>query len=150
MPSLREDQIQRYARHIVLPHVGGVGQLRLLRAQIGLHLCNPAAVCAATYLAAAGIGHLVIRDQIQANITQSDVQQGILFEISDVGRNAVYAFTEQIGRLNPDVAVTQESNGQIHFSLDATIDVNSSPNSVEETLIEGGKAAQTVLQLLLR
>jgi adenylyltransferase/sulfurtransferase len=58
---VRDDQVRRYARHILLPDVGGLGQTALLRARarIALRERDPdAELIAATYLAAGGVGGL--------------------------------------------------------------------------------------------
>ena len=60
---MREEQIKRYARHILLPDVGGVGQTALMEstARLALRESEPAAeLIAATYLAAGGVGALVL------------------------------------------------------------------------------------------
>jgi hypothetical protein len=61
---VRDEQVRRYARHILLPDVGGLGQTALMVARARLDLREPepdAELVAATYLAAGGVGTLVIR-----------------------------------------------------------------------------------------
>jgi hypothetical protein len=63
---MRDEQIRRYARHIVLPDVGGVGQAALLAAVVELDLTGAeperaAALVAGAFLAAGGAGALVVR-----------------------------------------------------------------------------------------
>ena len=62
---MREEQIQRYARHILLPDVGGLGQTALIESTARLALRESeteteAALIAATYLAAGGVGAIVL------------------------------------------------------------------------------------------
>jgi hypothetical protein len=60
---LRDDQAQRYARHIQLPDIGGLGQTAIMVAHAKLALREPdprAELVAAQFLAAAGVGTLVI------------------------------------------------------------------------------------------
>jgi len=57
---MRDDQIRRYARHILLPDVGGIGQAQLLAATARIEGDDPASAIAATYLAAGGVGTLAI------------------------------------------------------------------------------------------
>lgn len=62
---MRDDQVRRYARHILLPDLGGRGQRALLAATAQLELGAPAAspaaaMIAATYLAAGGVGRLAV------------------------------------------------------------------------------------------
>ena len=51
---MRDDQVRRYARHILLPDVGGIGQAALLAASARLDCADDASRIAATYLAAGG------------------------------------------------------------------------------------------------
>jgi hypothetical protein len=104
---LREDQIERYARHILLPDVGGVGQKRLLAAAVVVELGpDPAAESAAlAYLAAAGVGRLLLAGDVDAAITDAEARAGILLGAGDVGRPRIAAMTARIAALNPDVRV---------------------------------------------
>ena len=61
---MRDEQVRRYARHILLPDVGGLGQTALMvsSARLELRESEPdAELIAATYLAAGGVGTVVIR-----------------------------------------------------------------------------------------
>ena len=61
---MRDEQVQRYARHILLPDVGGLGQTALMvaTARVELRESEPEAeLVAATYLAAGGVGKIVLR-----------------------------------------------------------------------------------------
>ena len=60
---MRDEQVRRYARHILLPDVGGLGQTALMvsSARLELRESEPAAeLIAATYLAAGGVGSIVL------------------------------------------------------------------------------------------
>jgi len=57
---VRDDQVRRYARHILLPDVGGVGQRALLAATVAVDVASSAGRIAATFLAAGGVGTLAI------------------------------------------------------------------------------------------
>ena len=57
---LREDQIRRYARHVLLPDVGGVGQARLLASTVAIDPRDPAERIAFDYCAAAGVGTIAL------------------------------------------------------------------------------------------
>jgi len=70
---VRDEQVRRYARHILLPDVGGLGQTALLSAsaRIELRESTPAAeLIAARYLAAGGIGTLVVHGASDAQIAE--------------------------------------------------------------------------------
>ncbi|WP_428262944.1 ThiF family adenylyltransferase [Haliangium sp.] len=104
---LREDQVQRYLRHILLPDVGGVGQARLLSAAVQVELGpDPAAeVVALAYLAAAGVGRLLLGGDALVPITAAEARAGILFAAADIGRPRLDAIAERVRALNPDVRV---------------------------------------------
>lgn len=60
---MRDDQVQRYARHVILPDVGGLGQTALMVATARLRLRDSdplAEVIAGSYLAACGVGTVVV------------------------------------------------------------------------------------------
>jgi len=68
---MRDEQVRRYARHILLPDVGGLGQTALMvsAARVELRESDPEAeLTCATYLAAGGVGHLVLRGASEAQI----------------------------------------------------------------------------------
>jgi hypothetical protein len=70
---VRDHQVQRYARHILVPDIGGLGQTALLvaTARMELRESEPdAELVAATYLAAGGVGTLAIRGITDAQIEQ--------------------------------------------------------------------------------
>jgi len=58
--ALREDQIRRYARHVLLPDVGGAGQARLLASACAIDPRDPAERIAFEYLVAAGVGTIAL------------------------------------------------------------------------------------------
>jgi hypothetical protein len=69
---MRDDQVQRYARHLALPDIGGLGQTALLVAKARIRLREPepgAELIAASYLAAGGVGTLVVTDATEAQRT---------------------------------------------------------------------------------
>jgi ThiF family protein len=99
---MREDQIRRYARHVLLPDVGGVGQKRLLDAEVVVSDAGAAGSVAIAYLAAAGVGTIVVADD--RAVGAEDV--GILYERADVGRPRGDAVRTRVAALNPDVRVS--------------------------------------------
>jgi len=102
-PMFNEEQVQRYARHIILPNIGGAGQRKLLDASV---LCIGAGGLGspiALYLAAAGVGTVGIADFDVVDL--SNLQRQILHGTADVGRRKVASARESIERINPDVKV---------------------------------------------
>jgi adenylyltransferase/sulfurtransferase len=104
---LSADELERYARHIVLREVGGPGQAALGRARVLVIGAGGLGAPALMYLAAAGVGTLgVIDDDV---VSLSNLQRQIIHATPDVGRPKVDTAKEEIQRLNPHVAV--ESHG---------------------------------------
>jgi sulfur-carrier protein adenylyltransferase/sulfurtransferase len=100
-----EDQVQRYARHIILPEIGGAGQRKLLDAKV---LCIGAGGLGspvAMYLAAAGVGTLGILDFDRVDL--SNLQRQIVHGTSDVGRPKVESAAARLRDLNPTIDVIE-------------------------------------------
>lgn len=101
--SLSDSQLDRYARHIVLPEIGGAGQRRLLEAHIAVIGAGGIGSPAIQYLAAAGIGRLTVIDDDRVSL--ANLQRQTLFGTGDVGSRKVEGAEAAIARLNPDVEV---------------------------------------------
>jgi len=101
--SFSEDQIYRYARHIILPEVGGEGQKKLLQARVLLIGAGGLGSPIALYLAAAGVGTIGIVDFDV--VDKSNLQRQILHTTEDVGRLKVESAEKTITAMNPDVKV---------------------------------------------
>jgi len=98
-----DQQLLRYSRHILLPEIGIEGQERL-RAGAALVVGAGGLGCpAALYLAAAGIGRLVLADSDQVDLT--NLQRQILYRTDSVGDAKVDAARSALQALNPDVAL---------------------------------------------
>jgi adenylyltransferase/sulfurtransferase len=99
--TLRDDQLDRYARHIVLREIGGEGQGRLLDSAVTVVGAGGIGSPALQYLAAAGVGRLKVIDDDAVSL--DNLQRQILFGTADVGRPKVEVAGEALKRLNPDV-----------------------------------------------
>ena len=100
---LTPDQLERYARHIVLREIGGPGQQRLRGATVALVGAGGLGAPAALYLAAAGVGMQRLIDHDAVSL--SNLQRQVLFRTSDLGRAKIDAAADALADLNPDVGV---------------------------------------------
>src|ERR1700688_3059844 len=99
---LSAEELERYARHIVLREVGGPGQAALKEAAVLVIGAGGLGAPALMYLAAAGVGTLgVVDDDI---VSLSNLQRQIIHSTPDVGRRKADTAAERIYALNPHVA----------------------------------------------
>ncbi len=103
MTEFTEDQVLRYARHIILPGIGGNGQRKLMEAKVLLVGAGGLGSPAAMYLAAAGVGTLGLVDFDRVDL--SNLQRQLLHDTDDVGRPKVESARERLRLLNPNVEV---------------------------------------------
>ena len=100
---LTPDELERYARHIVLREVGGPGQAALKRARVLVIGAGGLGAPVLMYLAAAGVGTLgVIDDDV---VSLSNLQRQVIHATGDVGAPKVMSAAAAIARLNPHVAI---------------------------------------------
>ena len=102
---LSADELERYARHIVLPEVGGPGQAALGRARVLVVGAGGLGAPVLLYLAAAGVGTLGIVDDDVVSL--SNLQRQVIHATPDLGRPKVESAAATILRLNPHVVVEQ-------------------------------------------
>lgn len=99
--TLSDDQLERYARHIVLKEIGGAGQVRLLSADVAVIGAGGIGSPAILYLAAAGVGTIRVIDDDA--VALSNLQRQVLFGTEDVGASKAEGAMAAVARLNPDV-----------------------------------------------
>ena len=124
---LTPEQIERYSRQIMIPDLGGRGQIRLRQGQVLVIGAGGLGCPAAFYLAAAGIGILGLVDSDRVEL--SNLQRQILHATTDVGREKVESAREKLNRLNPEVEMRtypvrfdEENAAEIMASYDFIID----------------------------
>ncbi len=101
---MNDQQLERYARHIILKEIGGAGQQRLLDAHVALVGAGGIGAPAIQYLAAAGVGRLTLIDD--DDVALSNLQRQVLFATDDIGQPKVEAAEVAVALLNPAVRVT--------------------------------------------
>ncbi len=100
---LNAEELERYARHLVLREIGGPGQAALKRARVLVIGAGGLGAPALLYLAAAGVGALgVVDDDV---VSLSNLQRQVIHATDDVGRPKVDSAKAAVARLNPHVAV---------------------------------------------
>ena len=125
--SFSDDEIERYARHLVLSEVGGPGQQRLKAARVAIVGMGGVGGPAALYLAAAGVGTLRLIDDDVVGL--SNLQRQISVATPDIGRAKVEAGADALTALNPHVRIepvaerlTGDNAARLIEGCDAVID----------------------------
>ena len=100
---MNDDQLLRYSRHILLQQIGVHGQEKLAKSRaliIGLGgLGSPAAM----YLAASGVGNLIICDNDDVDLT--NLQRQVIHSSKNIGIPKVHSAAQSITDINPEVNV---------------------------------------------
>jgi len=115
---VNDEQLDRYARHIILKEIGGAGQQRLLDAHVVLVGAGGIGAPAIQYLAAAGVGRLTLIDDDV--VALSNLQRQVLYATDDIGQPKVEAAEVAVALLNPDVGVTGR---QLRLTADNAADL---------------------------
>lgn len=97
------DRLSRFARHIVLPEVGGVGQMAMAGAHVVLIGCGGIGSPALQYLAAAGVGRLTLIDDDA--VEASNLQRQTIFAEADIGTPKAQAAAAWVARFDAEIAV---------------------------------------------
>jgi|SRR5436190_6752216 molybdopterin/thiamine biosynthesis adenylyltransferase len=101
--TFTDDEIERYARHLVLREVGGPGQQKLKAASVLIVGAGGLGAPAALYLAAAGVGSIFLADP--DDVDRSNLQRQVIYTEADIGAPKVEAAADRLHALNPHVFV---------------------------------------------
>lgn len=101
--SLSDEQLERYARHLILKEIGGQGQRKLLASHVAVIGAGGIGSPAIQYLAAAGVGRLTIVDD--DTVSLANLQRQTLFATPDIGLPKVDRAKAAVTILNADVEV---------------------------------------------
>jgi molybdopterin/thiamine biosynthesis adenylyltransferase len=125
--SFSDEEVERYARHLVLREIGGPGQQKLKAARVLIVGAGGLGAPAALYLAAAGVGHIAIADA--DTVSLSNLQRQILYRTGDDGAPKVERAADRLAELNPhaavepiDVALTSENAADLVAGCDLVLD----------------------------
>ncbi len=124
---LSDEELERYARHIVLPEIGGAGQQKLKRARVLVLGAGGLGAPVLQYLAAAGVGTLGIIDD--DHVSLSNLQRQVIHGTDAVGSAKTESARASIARLNPHVSVEmhpmrldRENAGALIARYDVVVD----------------------------
>lgn len=101
--GLSDEQLDRYARHIVLKEIGGAGQQALLAAHVAVIGAGGIGAPALLYLAAAGIGRIRLIDDDAVSL--DNLQRQVLFGTEDVGKGKAAIAARNLARLSSDTRI---------------------------------------------
>ncbi|MDZ7803908.1 molybdopterin-synthase adenylyltransferase MoeB [Thiohalophilus sp.] len=124
---MNDDQLLRYSRQIMLPQVDVAGQEKLLASRVLIIGMGGLGSPVAMYLAAAGVGQLVLVDHDHVDL--SNLQRQILHRYEDIGRPKIASAAETLMQLNPQLHITtldhklsDEELGEIARNVDVVVD----------------------------
>lgn len=147
-----DQQLLRYSRQILLPQIDIAGQQRLLDSRVLIVGLGGLGAPVALYLAAAGVGTLVLADHDQVDLT--NLQRQIIHQNADIGRAKVDSAGDRLQALNPQVNIRriqqaladtalQEAVADVDLVLDCSDNfttrqaVNAACVSLKKPLVSG-------------
>lgn len=126
-PKFSPEELERYARHIVLPEIGGPGQQKLKRARALVVGAGGLGTPVLQYLAAAGVGTLGIVDD--DTVSLSNLQRQVIHDTSVLGKRKTESAAVAIARINPhtvierhDLRIDASNAGPLIAAYDLVID----------------------------
>ena len=116
---LSDEELERYARHLVLRQLGGPGQAAIRKARVLVVGAGGLGSPCALYLAAAGIGTLGLVDD--DTVSLSNLQRQVLFRTADVGRSKADAGAQALKALNSGVQINVHATRLTAANVEALI-----------------------------
>ena len=110
--SFSPEETERYARHLVLPEIGGPGQQKLKAARVAVVGAGGLGAPALQYLAASGVGSITLIDDDEVSL--SNLQRQVIHGSGDVVRTKVSSAAASVKEINPHVQ-TIEHNERLTF-----------------------------------
>ena len=150
--AFTDEELERYARHIVLREVGGPGQQKLKAARVLVVGAGGLGAPVLLYLAAAGVGFIrVVDDDV---VSRSNLQRQVIFSEDDIGQPKVAAAAQRLGAVNSNVRVeavqgrlNDDNAAELVSDVDLVIDgcdnfatrylVNAASVAAEKPLLSG-------------
>ncbi|WXU00020.1 MAG: Molybdopterin-synthase adenylyltransferase [Catillopecten margaritatus gill symbiont] len=105
---MNDETLLRYSRQIMLPEIDIAGQQTLLDSTLLLIGVGGLGSPSALYLAAAGVGHLILADFDQVEL--SNLQRQIIHTTNDIGKDKVTSAKETLSAINPNIKITTLTN----------------------------------------
>ena len=103
--SFTDNQLDRYARHIILKQIGGAGQQKLMKAKVLVIGAGGLGSPLLLYLAAAGVGTItVIDDDV---VEMSNLQRQIIHKTDNIGKSKVSSASQMLQEINPEIKIIQ-------------------------------------------
>tara|TARA_Y100000782_G_scaffold106222_1_gene126985 strand:+ start:320 stop:1069 length:750 start_codon:yes stop_codon:yes gene_type:complete len=142
-----DQQLLRYSRQILLPQIDIEGQQRLLNSRVLVVGVGGLGSPVALYLAAAGVGQLLLADPDQVDL--SNLQRQVIHHAADIGRDKVASAAERVAAINPQVecrplpsalagAALQQAVGEVDLVLDCS-DNFATRHAVNAACVQLGK-----------
>ena len=101
--TLSNDEKARYARHLILPQVGNLGQKKIKSSSVLVVGAGGLGSPVLMYLAAAGIGRIGIIDDDKVDLT--NLQRQIIHSTSSIGELKIESAKRRINQINPEVII---------------------------------------------
>ena len=103
LDDITDEQLERYARHIIMDEVGDLGQQKLLAAKVLVIGAGGLGAAMLTYLAAAGVGTIGVIDDDVVDLT--NLQRQVIHTTHDIGENKAVNAAKRMLAINPDITV---------------------------------------------